>query len=200
METNMGVPFRNPDPMTAEEFFAFTATRPDDEKWELIEGEPVLNASASRLHQRISRNLLKVLFRLEQDQKLRGSLAWEVLPGIGVRVSATNVPVPDVIIRPFDDLQGVECDDMIIAFEILSPSTADRDLRWKRKAYAELASVRHYVVIAQDAVEIVAYDRKTGFAERRLEQIDASLDLPALSISVPLAEIYLDCGLEKNPS
>jgi hypothetical protein len=53
----MGVPSRNPGPMTAEEFFAFTETRPDEEKWELIEGEPVMNASASRPHQRISGNL-----------------------------------------------------------------------------------------------------------------------------------------------
>ena len=44
--------------MRAEEFFAFTATRPDDEKWELIEGEPVLNASASFLHQIIASNLI----------------------------------------------------------------------------------------------------------------------------------------------
>ena len=49
----MGVPHLDSGPMRAEEFFAFTATRPDDEKWELIEGEPVLNASASRLHQTI---------------------------------------------------------------------------------------------------------------------------------------------------
>jgi hypothetical protein len=48
----MGVPFLDPRPMNAEEFFAFTATRPDDEKWELIDGEPVLNASATRLHQK----------------------------------------------------------------------------------------------------------------------------------------------------
>ncbi|MBA4174911.1 MAG: Uma2 family endonuclease, partial [Hyphomicrobium sp.] len=40
----MGVPHLDSGPMRAEEFFAFTATRPDDEKWELIEGEPVLNA------------------------------------------------------------------------------------------------------------------------------------------------------------
>jgi Uma2 family endonuclease len=196
----MGVPFRNPDPMTAEEFFAFTATRPDDEKWELIEGEPVRNEPSNYLHQKVLVNALVALMGIERQQKQRGVRAWEALPSFGVRLSPNNVAVPDVMIRPFDKLDGVECDDMIVAFEILSPSTADRDLRWKRKAYAELASVRHYVVIAQDAVEVVAYDRKTGFAERRLERIDASLDLPALSISVPLAEIYLDCGLEKNPS
>jgi hypothetical protein len=32
----MGVPFLDPGPMTAEDFFAFTAARPDEEKWELV--------------------------------------------------------------------------------------------------------------------------------------------------------------------
>ena len=49
----MGVPTIKTGPMTVEEYFAFTDTRPDNEKWELIDGEPVLNASPSGLHQRI---------------------------------------------------------------------------------------------------------------------------------------------------
>lgn len=191
----MGVPSRDLEPMTAEDFFAFTEMRPDEEKWELIEGEPVMNASASRLHQRILANVLRVLSRLEQDQKPSGRHSWEVLPGIGVRVSPNNVPVPDILIRPFDDLKGVECADMIVAFEVLSPSTADRDLRWKREAYAKLASLQHYVVIAQDAVEVAAYDRAAGFAERRFYGLAERLDLTALGLSLPLAEIYLDTGL-----
>jgi hypothetical protein len=61
----MGVPFQNPEPMTAEEFFAFTATRPDEEKWELIDGQPIMNASASFLHQLIVKNLVIEMARLE---------------------------------------------------------------------------------------------------------------------------------------
>lgn len=33
------------DQMTIEEFLAFTDTRPDEERWELIEGEPVMSPS-----------------------------------------------------------------------------------------------------------------------------------------------------------
>ncbi|HEY5225848.1 MAG TPA: Uma2 family endonuclease [Methylovirgula sp.] len=192
----MGVPTRNPEPMTAEEFFAFTATRPDEEKWELIEGEPVLNASASHLHQRIVGNVLRVLMRIEETQKPSDSNRWEVLPGLGVRVSPINIPIPDILIRPFDNLMGVECDDIIVAFEILSPSTADRDLRWKRQAYAKLASLAHYVVIAQDAVEVFVYDRANGFAERRLDRLNGALELSAVELALPLADIYRNTGLQ----
>lgn len=176
--------------MRAEEFFAFTATRPDDEKWELIEGEPVLNASASFLHQIIASNLIFLLGRHARDAEAD----WVVVPGIGVRISPLSVPVPDVIVRP-RSVAGVECDDMIIAFEVLSPSTANYDLRWKRKAYATLASLAQYVVIAQDALEVVSFDRVNGFAERRMETADTALDLPVIGARLALRDIYRDTGL-----
>ena len=155
-----------------------------------------MNATASHLHQRILANLLRILQRHEDDQKPDGP-RWEVLPGLGVRVSPINVPVPDVLIRPFDDLVGPECDDMIVAFEILSPSTADHDLRWKRQTYAKLPSLVHYVVVAQDTVEVFSYDRASGFAEQRLDQLDAVVELVALGVSLPLAEIYRNTGLSR---
>ncbi|RTL85362.1 MAG: Uma2 family endonuclease [Hyphomicrobiales bacterium] len=187
----MGVPFQDPRPMNAKEFFAFTATRPDEEKWELIEGEPILNASASRLHQKIVGNLFLSLAELAR----RNGAQWEALPGIGVRLSEISVPVPDLLIRPNDDLKGVECSDMLVAIEVLSPSTANKDLRWKRKAYATLPTLSQYVVVAQDAVEVVSYDRRNGFAERRFETVDAELDLPLIGARLALRDIYRDTGL-----
>ena len=77
----------------------------------------------------------------------------------------------------------------------MSESTADRDLGWKRKAYARLATVMYYVVIAQDTIEVVVYARASNFAEQRLESPTATLDLPALGLSLPLAEIYQDTDL-----
>jgi Uma2 family endonuclease len=92
----MGVPVVNTGPMSIEEFYAFTDTRPDEEKWELIDGEPVLNAAPGRLHQRIVKNLVFILAGLER----RPGVSWEVLPGLGVRVSEKSRPEPDVLTIP----------------------------------------------------------------------------------------------------
>ena len=35
----MGIPTISTDPITVEEFYAFTDEQPDEEKWELIDGE-----------------------------------------------------------------------------------------------------------------------------------------------------------------
>ena len=192
----MGVPTIKTGPMNVEEYFAFTDTRPDNEKWELIDGEPILNASPSGLHHKILKNLIFLLELIERRQPQ----SWEAIPGIGVRVSDTSLPEPDVLILPARtiarDPYSRETRDVIVTFEILSPSTAERDLHWKRAAYTGLPSLTHYVVIAQDAVDVVVFARDAGFAERHLRSLGESLELPPLGISLPLSEIYRDTGLK----
>jgi Uma2 family endonuclease len=187
----MDVPVRKAEPMSVEQFFAFTDTRPDHEKWELIDGEPVLHATPLSRHQTIVANVIGCLYNFRRARRP----SWMAIPGIGVRVSSTSLAEPDVLIRPKMPRVGRECDDPIVAIEVLSDSTADRDLGWKRKAYARVASLMYYVVIAQDVVEVVVYARASGFAEQRLESLAATLDLPSLGLSLPLAEIYQDTEL-----
>jgi Uma2 family endonuclease len=192
----VGVPVINTGPMSVEEFYAFTETRPDNEKWELIGGEPILNASPSPIHQWIVKNLLVALTLRERQLKA----SWAILPGLGVRVSQTDRPEPDVLVIPraAASLDSLERDtgEVIVAFEILSPSTEDRDLRWKRTAYTGLPSLTHYIVIAQDRVEVVVFAREAGFAERRYRSIDDTIDLSSLGVSLPISEIYRDIGPE----
>jgi Uma2 family endonuclease len=192
----VGVPTIKTGPMTVEEYFAFTDTRPDNEKWELIDGEPILNASPSALHQKILLNLIFLLGAIERQR----TQSWEAIPGIGVRVSDTSLPEPDLFILPAGTIRSNpysrETRDVLAAVEILSPSTVERDLRWKRTAYTSLPSLTHYVVIAQDAVDVVVFARETGFAERHFRSLSEALELPALGIALLLAEIYRDTGLE----
>jgi Uma2 family endonuclease len=180
--------------MTVDEFYAFTDTRPDSEKWELIEGEPVLNASPGRLHQVIAGNVFVALKIREREIKA----PWMALLPLGVRVSERDRPEPDVLVFPDDhrrsDAQR-DRDDVLVVFEVLSPSTEKRDLGWKRKAYTGLTSLTHYVVISQDAVDVMVFARDDAFERRRFRSLDESIGLCSLGISLPVAEIYRDTGL-----
>lgn len=179
------------DAMTASEFFAFTDTRPDEEKWELLDGIPVLNPTPSFLHQIILQNMIVLLSRAKREM----AASWTSVPGFGLRVTDKNVPVPDLMVRPNTLLHAQDCKDALVAIEILSPSTAHRDRRWKRSAHANLASLQQYVIVAQDSVNALSYERRDNFMERRITGADGSLALPSLGVSLPLADIYLDPGL-----
>ena len=191
----VGVPAIDTGPMTVEEFYAFTDTRPDEEKWELIDGEPVLNASPSPPHQYIVAN---IIFTLTLCARQSGA-AWAVIPGIGARVSDISRPEPDVMIVPKLgtglDRSRRDTTKAMVLFEIMSPSTSSRDLKWKRAAYTGMPALSHYVVIAQDAVDVVVFDRAAGFEERRLTSLADSIEFPALGAVLPLSEIYRDTGL-----
>ena len=178
--------------MTIDEFHAFTDGRPDEEKWELLDGEPVLNASPNYGHQRIVRNILASLIRIEDRERP----AWEVIPGIGAKLSETSAPEPDLLILPRTLMDGRICTDVIVAIEILSASTARRDLKWKRTAYATLPALQHYAVIDQGKVSVTIFDRATGWQERRITGLQSSMDLPVLGIALALADLYDGTGLD----
>jgi len=146
------------------------------------------------MHQWIVRNVVVALANRERELKA----PWAVLPGLGVRVSEKDRPEPDVLVIPSEHRRPDrrrDRDDVIVAFEVLSPSTEGRDLRWKRTAYTSLRSLTHYIAIAQDAVEVIVFARDDDFEERRIRSLDKTIELRSLGISLPVAEIYRDTGL-----
>ena len=103
------------------------------------------------------------------------------------------------MILPTDDLRrtGNERDTnrASVLFEIISPSTATRDLKWKRSAYANLDALMHYVVIAQDSVDVVVFSRSEGFSERRFRSRSDVIVLEPPGVSLAVADMYRNTGI-----
>ena len=70
--------------MTIDEFLAFTDTRPEEERWELIEGVAVLNPSPIDHHQIVVSNIVAFLVRA----KIETNAPW--LPLIGNRDTSSG--------------------------------------------------------------------------------------------------------------
>lgn len=177
--------------MSFGEFVAFLETRPDDEKWELVDGRPILSPTPVYVHQIVVSNLIVELAVMLRPLVPRHA----VIPGIGVRVDEFNAPVPDVMVRPLDSLDGSYCDDMSVAVEVLSPGTARRDRKWKRQVYAALPALQHYVIVSPKSVDVTVFSRADAFAEHRLTDPAARLELTAHGVALPLATLYRDTGL-----
>ena len=82
-------------------------------------------------------------------------------------------------------------EDALVLFEVLSRSNTKADQAWRRKVYASVPNCRHYVTVSLKAVEVDAYDRDNGWKRRTaVASLADSLALPALGLSIPLADIY----------
>jgi Uma2 family endonuclease len=182
------------DQMTIEEFLAFVETRPDEERWELIEGVPSINAAPVDYHQIVVANLTTFLM----NEKRRLAAPWLPMPGIGTRVpiSKNSLPQPDVFVMA-GPLKGLpETSDALVIFEVLSRSNTKADQAWRRRVYASVPNCQHYVTVSLKAAEVVVYDRTTSWKARNAVGMGATIDLPALQLALSLVDVYRYTPLE----
>lgn len=176
------------DQMAVEEFLGFYDSRPDGEKWELIEGKACMSPSPTDWHQRVVLNITTAL----DASKLAMDASWTVLLGIGTRVpiSPNSLHQPDAFVIE-GALRGTHVtDDALVIFEVLSNSNTKSDQAWRRRVYASVPNCRHYVTISGTTAEVTRYDRSNGWQGTPLTGLAAELDLPAIEVTIPLAAIY----------
>jgi Uma2 family endonuclease len=135
---------------------------PDDERWELLNGELVAMAPSPTLaHQRVAFNLA---FQLRTFVDRMGIGEVFVAP-LDVVLSGTNVVQPDVLfvsnerqhISTPANIRGTP--DLVV--EVLSPSTTSRDWRTKLDIYNE-HGVREYWVADPEAQRVWVLTRGDG--------------------------------------
>lgn len=176
------------DQMTVEEFLAFTDSRPDGERWELIEGVAVLNASPTQWHQIIAGNIIILL----GQHKIATGARWTPMMGVGTRVpiSRNSLPQPDVYVQQGDPQDTSVTSDALILFEVLSRSNTKADRAWRKRVYSSVPNCQHYVTIGNKTPEAVRYDREDGWKGVPLNGIGSELELPAIDVTLPLTDIY----------
>ena len=126
---------------------------PDDERYELIDGELVMVPAPSISHQDVQLDLGAAL---RAFVRARG-LGRIIISPVDVVFSSDNVRQPDIIfvsaeragIITGDDVQGAPD----LAVEILSPSTERADKTTKRETYAR-HGVKEYWLVDTDARSI----------------------------------------------
>ena len=176
------------DQMTIAEFLAFTDTRPDGEKWELVEGVAVMNASPTQWHQRIASNVTNAL----DAAKLASGASWVAVLGVGTRVpiSPNSLPQPNVYVQEGELTNTHTTDDALLLFEVLSKSNTKADRAWRKRVYASVPNCQHYVTISTKAAEIIRHDRADGWQGQTIAGLDSTLSLPTIDVTIPLRNIY----------
>ncbi len=182
------------DIMDLDDFEDLLPDMPADEKWELIDGRLIKMMVGARWeHHYIVQNLS---FGLRNRLRASGSTCRVFTETFYMKSKAVrSATLPDVIVRYGTFPPGARSlDDPTILVEVMSSGSAVRDRTEKWRVYRRLPSLQHYVLVDRDEARVEVFDRQgeAWASLRTLEGLDAVLELPALALSMPLADIYAD--------
>jgi len=195
---NTPFPVRQDGKFTVEEYLAFIESRPEEERWQLIDGVAMMMPPPTLRHQVIASNLafeLKAHFRLQRRNLL-------VVHEIGLMVPdvASFRPEADVTVLDSSvDLDTPYADKFYLVAEILSDSNTDKDIAAKRVRYLQHPDNLYFLLIEQKQVRVEVWARAAGWEPAILETLDAVLDIPVWGFRVPLAELYRGTPLSLPP-
>jgi hypothetical protein len=107
-----------------------------------------------------------------------------------LRIGA-RIRYPDVLVcaGPVDQTART-LTDAVAAFEVLSDDTATTDRVVKLIDYADVPSLRCYVLLEQTAAAATLLQREPGGSWIASAHTSGSLALPGLDVALPLTELY----------
>ena len=189
---------RRPEPMDLQTFLAWEDSQ--EEKHELIDGIPVprrlrLMAGGTPEHALIAMNIGVAL-----QSRLRGGPCRAFTSDLRVIVADGGLRYPDVTVlcRPLRRGDQVVADPKVL-FEVLSPSNNPLQMTRLLHAYQGIASAEHIALVNQEAPFVQLWTRvANGWTLSEIDGAGESLALPAIGVSVPIAEFY--DGVELAPS
>lgn len=159
---------------------------------EFVDGEVFALLGATRNHSLIGVNLVSQLHQL-----LRSAPAFVFGVDFRVWISEARVETyPDGSVSWGDPEvtpgNGHAYTNPLVIWEILSPATEEYDRGIKFAAYKKLASLRQYLLVAQDEPMVESHwlgdDGQWSVVETR--GLTGTVELPALGCSIPMRQIY----------
>lgn len=177
-----------PHPWTVEDFLAFEAEEP--ERYEFVDGIVRMMTGASAAHSRIKGNLSSAL-----DTALGDGPCTAYVDDLKV-MTANAVMYPDVLVicrplAPDDD----RVPDPTVVFEVLSPTTETHDRIRKWREYQTIASLQHFVLVAQSERRVEVYSRdRDSWQLAVVEPPNNALVLKAIGAELSLEAIYKRSG------
>lgn len=162
---------------------------PDDgNRYELVHGELLVTPSPAQIHQvvlgriyRLLANYLVEYHRLAQEFHSPADIIW----------SDEDYVQPDLFVVPADQVTGDwrDCQNLLLAIEVVSPSSARSDRVKKRRLYQE-RSVAIYWVVDADAQVVEAWHPSDTRPEIVTDQVTWRISPEAPELVISLRELF----------
>lgn len=193
----MGLPARlisaiPEDYLSPEEYLAWEENQPT--RYEYVDGQVYAMSGASKNHARLTRN---ISFQLERHLFNNICEPYTTDVKLAVKTHHRRYYYPDVAVTceagnedPEDAYLIVQ---PILIVEVLSPSTKRTDKVEKFNAYQHIASLREYVIVAQDQMRVEVYrHEKAGevWQGEVFTEPEQEVALQSVGLTLNLATIY----------
>jgi Uma2 family endonuclease len=153
-------------------------------KHELIDGVIYAMAGASANHERLSGNLYS-----EFRSHLKGSPCEPFGSDMKLKIN-NNFFYPDVMVDcHFDNSEPYFTETPIIIVEVLSKSTRKTDETLKLMSYINIPSLKEYVIVEQDIVDVQVLRRSEGWISRHYFLGD-DVTFESIALTLSVEEIY----------
>jgi Uma2 family endonuclease len=177
---------------TLQEYFAREEVA--DYRSEYYRGEIFAMSGGSIRHNTICANTIAGL-----KSRLRGSTCRAFTSDQRIRVPADDFDTyPDVSVTCGEiELDTIDRHAIVnprLLVEVLSPSTESYNRGKKFDLYRDAESLREYILVSQDEPLVERFIKQTDGSWNLVvyKGLEATLELPSISCSIPLAEIYED--------
>jgi len=185
---NTPFPVRQDGKFSVEEFFALIESRPEEERWQLIDGVAMMMPPPTLVHQRIASNLaleINTHFRSHRPELF-------AFQEVGLIVPEAELFRPEADVAVLDAMADYESysNKFYCVGEILSDSNTDKDIAVKRQRYLQHPDNLYFLLIDQKRVRAEVFARAADWRPATLEGLDANFELPAFGFKIELSALY----------
>jgi Uma2 family endonuclease len=171
--------------MNVDDFLAWSARQPDQDRYELVDGEVVAMTRDTAVHNRTKGAVYVALLNAVRT----AGLPCEVfIDGLGIAINEKSLRIPDVVVQCGAAVapNAMIANAPTIAVEVVSPSSERDDVDTKFLDYFSVASIRHYLIVFSEKRVVIHHERNDrGTIESRIVTSgEIALDPPGISVSV----------------
>jgi Uma2 family endonuclease len=169
-------------------------------KSEYYKGEIFAMLDAKLAHNVITRNTY-----ISLGTKLKGKPCQPFASDLRIHIEENTLfTYPDISVF-CEKVKTLNDDEMnalnpTVIIEVLSPGTKSYDRGDKFKLYRDIATLKEYILIDSTSINVEAF-RMNKHGHWELEEyssVEETLEMPAIQVSIPLAEIYEGTGFLKQ--
>jgi Uma2 family endonuclease len=179
---------RDPRLWTADQFLDFLMSRPDEERWQLVDGLAIMMVPPSKVHQRIVGNFeaaLNAALKVHRPDLF-------AYGNVGLRIPGVEDfhPQPDIVVCTAEADYVYYQERFSLVAEVISPSNTAEMIERKLELYRSHPDNLYCLTVDQDSVHVALYARDSAWAETHFRSLDDVLALPVFGFQTRLAAIY----------